>query len=522
MEPKQSPKGQVTFKPYPQHQLMLLPPNLEELITPNHLVRVVNQVVDRLDLRTLEKAYPGGGASNYHPKMMLKVLIYAYCTKIYSSRKIDRALQESIHFMWLSGMQQPDFRTINNFRVGPLKTLIDEVFNQVLFFLIENQYVRLEHYFVDGTKLRADAYKYSYVWAKNTDRYKKGVEEKIKELLKQIDAENEREQAEYGDKHLEEFGEESPLSSEQIRKKAEQINEKLKKNPPGGKSQRKQQSQQRKLQQYADKLAKYEKQESILKGRSSYSKTDHDATFMRMKDDQLLPGYNVINGTENQFIINYTISQSAAEQRQFVTHMDQLKVRTKGWLPNTVTTDAGFGSEQNYDYLSKEQIGNYVKYSGYYYEQTKKYRDNPFHKDHFEYDKQSDTFTCPNGQQLPFKKQTIKRNANGYPAKIRVYQSLGCGGCPYASLCKKGNADRIIKFSPRFEAYKQQIRDNFNTPEGQKMKKRRGWDVETPFADIKHNQNYRRFRLRGIKKVHIEWGLLSISHNIRKLAIARA
>ena len=519
MELNQRSKGQVTFKSYDQHQLMLLPPNLEELIAPNHLVRVVNQVIDRLDLQMLEKAYPGGGASNYHPKMMLKVLIYAYCTKIYSSRKIDRALQESIHFMWLSGMQQPDFRTINNFRVGPLKALIDEVFNQVLCFLIDHHYVRLEHYFIDGTKMRADANKYTYVWAKNTERYKKAVQEKIKELLKEIEAENEREQAEYGDKHLEEFGEESPLSSEQIRKKAEELNEKLKKNPPGGGSQRKQQGQQRKLQQYADKLAKYEKQQSTLQDRSSYSKTDHDATFMRMKDGQLLPSYNVINGTENQFIIHYTLNQSAGEQRHFVTHLDQLKTRTKGKMPKAVITDAGFGSEENYDFLSKEQIGNYVKYSGIYYEQSKKYLNNPFHKDHFAYDQQSDTFCCPNGQQLTFKQQTIKRNANGYPSQVRVYQSLGCRGCPYATQCKKGEADRTIKFSPRFEAYKQQVRENFKTSEGQKMKKRRGWDVETPFADIKHNQNYRRFRLRGIDKVNIEWGLLSICHNLRKVAI---
>src|SRR5688572_33367887 len=112
--------GKVTFKEYQQHQILLLPPSLEELIAPKNLVRVVNEFIDRIDFRLLEQGYKGGGASNYNPRMMLKVLIYAYSTKLYSSRKIDQALCQNIHFMWLSGMQRPDFRTINNFRGGTL------------------------------------------------------------------------------------------------------------------------------------------------------------------------------------------------------------------------------------------------------------------------------------------------------------------------------------------------------------------------------------------------------------------
>lgn len=515
-------KGKVTFKSYDQNQLRFLPPSLEELIPARHLVRVVNQVIDRIDLRVLEQHYCGGGASSYHPKMMLKVVVYAYSTKIYSSRKIDQALQDSIHFMWLSAMQTPDFRTINNFRSSKLKPLIDDVFNQVLQFLIEHKYVRLEHYFVDGTKLRADANRYTHVWAKNTDRYKKGVQHKIKELLKQIDEENEKEQQEYGDAHLEEFGGNSSLTSEEIEKKAEQINERLRKKQNGGASKKelaKLTRDQKKLNQYAGKLEKYERQEQLLCGRRSYSKTDPDATFMRMKNDELLAAYNIIIGTENQYIVNYTVEQSPSEVQAFTAHMEKLTTRTQGKLPENVIGDATYGSEQNYDYLEQRTIGNYLKYSGIYYEQTKKYRENRFHKDHFDYDSQTDSFTCPNGQQLVFEQQTTKKNASGYQNNIRIYRSKGCGGCPYQQACKRGSGDRQIKFSPKYEAYKKQVRYNFNTTTGLKMRKRRGWDVETPFGDIKHNQNYRRFRLRGLDKINIEWGLLSISHNLRKVAI---
>jgi len=101
------------------------------------LVRVVNDVLERIDLKVLEEGYKGGGASNYHPRMMLKILLYAYCTKLYSCRRIDQALGQDIHFMWLSGMQRPDFRTINNFRSGTLKPIIEKIFGEVLNFLME-------------------------------------------------------------------------------------------------------------------------------------------------------------------------------------------------------------------------------------------------------------------------------------------------------------------------------------------------------------------------------------------------
>ena len=519
----QTPKGKVTFKSYNQHQLTFLPPNLEELIPAKHLVRVVNEVIDGIDLKVLERSYVGGGASSYHPKMMLKVLVYAYSTKIYTSRKIAQALQESIHFMWLSAMQTPDFRTINNFRSGQLKPLLDEVFNQVLQFLFDNEYVRLEHYFVDGTKLRADANKYSYVWAKNTDRYKKAVQQKIKELLDHIEDENEQEQEEYGDENLEEFGDSSPLNSEEIRKKIAQINERLKEKQKDENTPKKQirklASDQKKLEQYAEKLEKYEHQEALLAGRNSCSKTDPDATFMELKDGQLLPCYNIINGTENQYIVHYTIEQSAGESQAFPGHMEKLKTRTSGKVPKSVTTDAGFGSEENYTYLDNEQIDNYVKYSGMHYENSRRYKENRFHKDHFPYDQQNDSFTCPNQQKLVYEKTLVRRNANGYGSQVRVYRSKGCKGCIYASQCKKGDNDRTLSISPDYEFYKHQVRLNYSTTTGTSMRKRRGWDVETPFGDIKHNQNYRRFRLRGLDKVNIEWGLLSISHNLRKVAI---
>lgn len=150
-------KSKQVFKPYQQHQAMLLPPSLEELIPPQHLVRVVNNTIDKLNIEPLLATYKGDGTSAYHPLMLLKVLIYAYLTKTYASRLIAKALKENVHFMWLSGMSMPDFRTINDFRSSRLKEVIYEVFASMILFCQENHYINLEHYFVDGTKLQANA-----------------------------------------------------------------------------------------------------------------------------------------------------------------------------------------------------------------------------------------------------------------------------------------------------------------------------------------------------------------------------
>ncbi len=155
------------FKEYNQSQLLLLPPGLEELIPECHMVRVVNKTREQLNLEPLVESYKRGGTSSYHLRMMIKVIVYAYLSKIYSSRKTGKVLREDVNFMWLSGMSRPDFRSINNFRSGRMKEAIDKVFGAMIEFCIENKYVRLENYFVDGTKIEADANRYSYVWAKS-------------------------------------------------------------------------------------------------------------------------------------------------------------------------------------------------------------------------------------------------------------------------------------------------------------------------------------------------------------------
>jgi len=162
-------KKQV-FKPYTQNQAMLLPPRLEELIPEGHLVRVVNEMIDAIDIDPLERQYKGGGTSAYHPRMLLKVIIYAYTQRVFSSRRIAKELRENVNYMWLSGMTQPDHRTINRFRGEIMKKVVEEVFYGIVEQLLDMGYVDLERYFVDGTKLEANANRYSFVWRKSTKK----------------------------------------------------------------------------------------------------------------------------------------------------------------------------------------------------------------------------------------------------------------------------------------------------------------------------------------------------------------
>lgn len=517
------PKGKskkLTFKTYSPDQVFLLPPSLEDLVPHNHLVRVVSQTIDQLDIDPLLKSYKGGGASIFHPKMMIKVLIYAYLNKVYSSRQIAKVLRQDVHFMWLSGMNKPDFRTINLFRSSRLKPVIDKVFGSMVLFCQEQGYIKLENYFIDGTKIEADASRASYVWGKNVKRYKASAEEKIKQLLRYIEKINEEENQWYGTKDLEELGEDSKVSSEKIKLFVKTINDQLsdKEQEQGlSKAEKKVVRIVKEIEKNRlPKLELYEQQQKNLSGRNSYSKTDVDATFHRLKNGLLRPSYNTVLGCENQFIINYSIHQNPGESGLFVDHIKKLENQL-GMLPKNVIGDSAFGTEENYSYLEQQFIGNYLKYNTFHFEQTKTYNENPFSKDKFVYQQSSDTYKCPGDKTLYFKELRENKTDNGYVSHVRIYECEDCRECPFAGQCKKAKGNRTLQVNPKLDLYRQQAHKNLTSPTGVKLRKQRNIEPETVFGDIKWNLHYSRFRLRGKEKVNIEMGLLSIAHNVKKM-----
>ena len=511
-------KTSVLFKQYSQGQSLLLPPSLEDLIDSTHLVRVINQVVEAMDLSALINLYEGGGTTAYHPRMLLKVLLYGYCSKIYTGRKIARALRSDIHFMWLGGMSRPDFRTINAFRSGRAKEVIEELFQELLEFLMEHAYIKMENYFCDGSTFRADANQHKMVWKKNAERYKAKSEQKCRQLLKQIDELNQSEDQQYGSSDLEENGT-TPLTKEVISEEVARLNEKLK-TITQKRTLRKAATLKKKLKEQESKIDQYNRQISRAGKRSGYNKTDEDATAMMMKNKvEVLPAYNVVAGSEEQFITGISVHQNTHDGGCFKDHMAQVATQ-QPFAPKRVIADSIFGSEQNYELLEGMEVENFLKFPTYHKEQTKSYRDNPFLKDNFPYDPLTDSYGCPNGARLVYKtkyQQTHKRT--GYKSLIREYECSDCTGCPFYQKCCKSTKgeNRKIQVNEKLENYKQRARENLGTEKGSQLKKQRSIEIESCFGDIKHNMNFRRFHVRGLLKVKTEITLVAMAHNLRKM-----
>jgi transposase len=518
--------GKVTFKPYNQDQAMLMPPCIGELIPEDHLVRVVNRVVDEIDIQALVEKYKGGGTSAYHPCMMLKVLVYAYVERNYSSRQIAKALRENVNYMWLSGMNRPDHRTINDFRGERMKGVIEDVFASVVEVLVEGGYIPMENYYVDGTKIEANANKHRVVWAKRNRKYQEQIREKVQEILEEVERVNAEEDELYGDGDLPEVEIGKRIDSETLKKKIDELNQKLRNQPeePELKA-----AVEKMEQNYLPRQRKYEEQERKLAGRNSYAMADEDATSMRMKEDRgaekpwAKPAYNVQLGTENQFVIGFSLHQRVGDTNCLIPHLEGVEQHL-GRLPKNIVADAGYGSEENYVYLDKHQLGNFVKYNTFHREQIRHrkpelIRKKMFRSESFPYDQEKDEFTCPADQRLTYRYTRTYKSENGFQSDRRMYECDHCQTCPLKPECTQAKGNRRIQMSFRLRQFRAQARSNLLSEQGKALRCERVTEVETVFGQIKHNQRFRRFMLRGLEKTTIEWGLLCFAHNIKKLAV---
>lgn len=273
---------------------------------------------------------------------------------------------------------------------------------------------------------------------------------------------------------------------------------------------------------WPDKLDEYDEKQAIMGKRNSYSKTDHDATFMRMKEDhmqngQLKPAYNWQISTSNQYFINYSIHQNPTDTLTFKPHLESYE-NLYQTTPESICADAGYGSEENYEYLTEKQIDNYVKYNYFHKERTKKWQEDPFRTDNLHYNKEQDIVYCPIGQPMYRIGDRKSINRSGYQQSYARYQAKNCDGCPLRSQCFKGRSNRIVELNHNLRAHKQKVRERLHSEQGLAHRKQRPADVEAVFGAIKHNKGFRRFMLKGIDKVEIEAGLLAIAHNLAKKA----
>ena len=508
----------MNFKHYNQRQTALFSYSFDDLISEKHPVRVVDQVVESINIQPLLKAYSKEGNPGYHPKMLLKVMIYAYMSNVYSSRKIELAIRENINFMWLTGMSTVDHNTINRFRSDKLKDSFKEIFKQVVMMLAEEGLISMKQIYTDGTKIEAQAGRYTFVWGKSIKTNKAKMLTQLEELWNYAQSISNDDDP---DTEPPQFKE---ISQEVIQKTVKQIDTKLSGNE---KASKKSKAKLRYIKQNFEKnLRKYEEQEAILGERNSYSKTDPDATFMRMKEDhmqngQLKPGYNAQISTENQIIVNYTLHQNPTDTKTLKPHLENLKETYGAEIfkkIENITADAGYGSEENYDYLEKEELTAYVKYNTFEKEQDKNYqkKHKTFSKENLYYNQEEDYYVCPIGQKMHKTHESTKTTQAGYIQQLSHYQAQNCEGCPLRGICFKAQGNRSIERNHNLERHKEKIRELLTSQTGIQKRKQRSADVEPVFAQMKHNNNFRRFLLKGIQKTELEFGLMALAHNLRK------
>ena len=501
----------LLFKSLPAKSPSLFPENIYDKIPRNHPVRLVNEVVDSLDIEHIVKQYKGGGTTSFHPRMMIKVLFYAYLSNVYSCRKIEKALQENIHFMWLSGNSTPDYRTINYFRGKRLKGHIQQLFADVVRLLQQMQYVSLKVQYIDGTKIESASGRYTFVWKGSVEKYKAKLDEKIQSILSDIDAQIKQDQSELGRNETP-----KPIDSNELQKKVSELNEKLKGANKATKKQLK------KLEEdHLPRLKKYEQQLETLGDRNSYSKTDEDATFMRMKDDhmqngQLKPAYNAQISTEEQFITHYSIHQTAGDTTTLEEHLDGFE-KQYDQQSDEVVADAGYGSEENYEMLEGKGIAAYVKYNYFHKEQKSTQKNNPFLVQNLFYNKEHDFYVCPMGQRMENIGKGIRISKNGFKSDVDYYQAKRCEGCPLRGMCYKSKGNRKIEVSHNLNRHKAQARENLLSEKGLYHRSKRPIEVEAVFGQLKSNNKFSRFTLKGLEMIDIEFGLMALGHNLRKL-----
>ncbi|MBG1380991.1 IS1182 family transposase [Staphylococcus aureus] len=490
--------------------------------------RYVNEIVETIPDSEFDKFRHHRGATSYHPKMMLKITLYAYTQSVFSGRRIEKLLHDSIRMMWLAQNQTPSYKTINRIRVNPnTDALIESLF-------IQFHSQCLKQNLIDGTKVEANANRYTFVWKKSIQNHESKLNENSKTLYRDLVEEKIiPEIKEDGDSDL--TIEEIDLIGSHLDKEIEDLNHSIENEDCAQirKQTRKKRTEikkfKKKFDDYSERKNKYEEQKSILKDRNSYSKTDHDATFMRMKEDhmkngQLKPGYNLQIATNSQFVLSYNVYQNPTDTRTMIPFLNSIQ-ETYGHLPEYIVADAGYGSESNYkaiiDDFNRTPL---ITYGMFIKDKTKKYKSDIFNTQNWNYDEINDEFICPNNKRLGFKRYAYRHDKYGYKRDFKLYECDDCSECPLKNQCMNFNSktNKKIMKNYNWEYFKSQINKKLSEPETKNIYSQRKIDVEPVFGFMKAILGFTRMSVRGLNKVKRELGFVLMALNIRKVVAQRA
>ena len=499
------------------HQLGF-PINLEIIIPKDDSVRTLYEVTEGLYYSKLYEAYSTEGRNPMIlPETLFRIVAYGYMEGIYSSRKLEKACKRDINFRWLlQGQKEPSHNTIARFRSKRLEECVEDLFSQFIIELEKRNEIEFENLFVDGTKIEANANRYSFVWKKATDKFEEKLQNKTHEILLSINSELDLSLSVPDEKISIEYA----LA---VKDKLTEIKEKEGLDFVYGKGKRKS-----KLQKYTElindfieKQSKYDEYNKIFNGRNSFSKTDHDATFMHMKEDhmkngQLKPAYNVQIGVEGEYIVGIDISSERSDQLTFIPFLDKLE-KNFNKKYKSITADAGYESEENYTYLENNNQKAFIKPQIYEKSKTKKFKNDISKRENMKYNEEDDYYVCAAGKKLLPKGSTTRKSKSNFKSIVNIYECESCLGCEYKNKCTKAKNNRQLHVPKEFLRLRSESLANITTKEGIRLRINRSIQVEGAFAVIKQDYGFRRFLMRGNKKVRIELLIMAFAYNVNKL-----
>lgn len=467
----------MSFKEYNQDQAFLLPLSLHDFVSEGHLARVINAVVDELDMSLILSRYSDLGCTAYHPGMMMKVLFYGYAMGERSSRVLAQKLTSDVAYMYLAGMQRPDFRTICRFRKDHID-LLHGLFVQVVRLCAEMGMVSVGLIAMDSTKIKANASYQNTKGLRFLEEDLRGVEKRITAILKESEETDTREDGQMGE-------------AGSVYEVADEL---------------------RDAQSLREKLVRA-KERLRETGAKEVNMTDGDAVTMLHRQHRREPSYSGQIAVEktNGVILAASLSNNPADYAAMRELIEQTQDNI-GEKPAAVLADSGYSSYDNLQYLEANGITGYIP-DQWGESINKGTRKNPeFDKSRFAYEVETDIYRCPQDKVLVFHGFLTRP---GKPA-IRIYKGTACGECQRRQECTRASC-RTVSQDPR-EYLIRRMRLRLNSAEGRVIYGRRKVMVEPVFGDIKHNRRVREFILRGMGKARGEFFLLCITHNIRKIA----
>ena len=483
-----------------ENNQLVLVLNSEILLPEDAPVRVTSAQLEELDYRKLYEAYSSRGRKSViDPRVMFKVMAYGYQCGIYSTRKLEEACKYRVDFMWLlENGKAPDHSTLSRFRTGRCAEAIEDLFYQYVALLENRGEVDHRSVFIDGTKLESRAGRYTFTW--------RGTAEKNLAKTKQ--------------KVLDQSG---CKTTAELEAYLSQLAKGITFVSGRGKHKTEEQREWESINFLLQRWKKYEEQLQIMgEDRNSYSKTDTDATFMRMKDDhmrngQLKPAYNVQIAVNSEYITGIDAFSNRTDVGTFIPFMHKMEMAHQKRYEEVVA-DAGYESLDNYLYLESNGQMSFIKPSNYEAKKTKKYKSQIGRIENMKYDEGDDCFICAEGRKLYCRKVSTEL-VNGTPVTRAWYRCENCQNCPQREKCCKKkdiNEPKEVIMKETFWQKRQRSLENITSERGIQLRMNRSIQVEGAFGLIKNDFGFRRFLTTGKKNIKIELLFLALGFNLKK------